>query len=770
MRYDQVFRAEGYHSALLTTFSFDPTVFENVILIGMRSRGCRNIGIIADQNMLNRTLSEAAPAPRAGTAYHLAKRDVSGAFHPKIALRLGREGGSLMIGSANLTGAGLVGNMEAVSEILVTSEDMRAAPLLVAALEYFERHADPLDRAMKDVLGRARAKTPWLSAVTAAEEVEIDGQRISFITETEEAGVGEALVSFIGDDVIHRLVAVSPYWDDDLRGLEQMRESLGSPASALVVETGEHDFSATTFQSKTGLTLHSTSTHPAGGTRRLHAKLLIACGQEADYILSGSANISEAGLFGRFNGAGNAEACIMRTEPAGAVIDRLDLSVCLSEEMPLSHLRPRMSGAVTAENEPPAVPDGGALWIDHGMLFWHPPSGVDKPDGCRLELTDSANSVIGVFALFLAHGQWSCEFDTEGPAPRVGRVIFGNETASAPIPIASLGRLGRSSEPANSGRAARLLADLEGRSDLDEEDYERALKIIMASRQEITVKRDVKRDRTSDDDDHHHDDGDDEDQGERLTDDEYRELAPTREEEQAMRSGPVAEMRRFVNSCLGLSAEEVEEDDDDALTKALSGNGAGGGRNGGQASRKMLRAPRKKASWTQANERADRLALRVRETCDALARPDIEPLSFLNAVRLHILINVVLKASAPVGVRHDETHPISATEPARSWIRLLGRLLQELEAPLERQVAAMEDNALEEECIDALATILFTAGLVLDAARQAEMSRSVVAQLEAVNAGLARSVMSLVRTRPAADAFVRRAMPALSAAHAELTD
>ena len=200
----------------------------------------------------------------------------------------------------------------------------------------------------------------WQQGQYSPHLVEIDGQRISFITETEEAGVGEAFVSFIGDDVIDRLVAVSPYWDDDLHGLEQMRESLGSPASALVVEIGEHDFSATTFQSKTGLTLHSTSTHAAGGTRRLHAKLLIACGQEADYILSGSANISEAGLFGRFNGAGNAEACIMRTEPAGAVIDRLDLSVCLSEEMPLSHLRPRMSGAVTAENEPPAVPDGGA--------------------------------------------------------------------------------------------------------------------------------------------------------------------------------------------------------------------------------------------------------------------------------------------------------------------------------------------------------------------------------------------------------------------------
>jgi hypothetical protein len=763
MRYDQVFRAEGYHSALLTTYSFDPTVFENVILIGMRSRGCRNIGILADQNMLNRTLSDAAPAPRAGTAYHLAKRKVSGSFHPKIALRLGREGGSLIVGSANLTGAGLVGNMEAVSAITVTTEDMRAASLLVTALEYFERHADPRDSAMKGVLARARARTPWLPTVPAAAEVQIDGQRVAFITETAETGIGEAFESFIGDDVINRLVAVSPYWDVDLGGLERMRESIGFPESALIVETGEHDFSATTFQGKRGLTLHSTGAHAAGGTRRLHAKLIIACGQQADYVLSGSANISEAGLFSRFDGPGNAEACIMRTEPVGTAIDRLDLSVCLSEEMPLSHLRPRITGSFSTKDEPSAAPDGGVLWIDHGMLFWNPPLSTDEPKVCRLELIDHANNVLGIFVPSLAHGQWSCEFDPNGPAPRVGRIIFGDDTASAPVPIASLGRLGRSSEPASSGRAARLLAELEGRYSLDEEDYERALKIIMASRQEITVKREVKRDRVGDD----NHDGEDDGQGECLTDEDYGQQAPTKEEEHALRTGPVGEIRRFINNCLGLSVEDVDEDDDDALTKMLSGNGGGGG-GGNPGPRKKPAAPRQKLSWTRANDRADRLALRVRQTCDALARPDVVPLSFLNAIRLHILINVLLKSSAPVGVRHDETRPISATEPARSWIRLIGRLLQELDAPLARQVSAMDDSALDEECIDALATILFTAGLVLDAARQAGMSRPLIAQLEAVNAGLAKSVISLVRTRPAAESFVRSAMLALSAAHAGL--
>ena len=39
MRYDRAFYDRGYHTALLTTFSFDPTVFENVPLVAMWSRG-----------------------------------------------------------------------------------------------------------------------------------------------------------------------------------------------------------------------------------------------------------------------------------------------------------------------------------------------------------------------------------------------------------------------------------------------------------------------------------------------------------------------------------------------------------------------------------------------------------------------------------------------------------------------------------------------------------------------------------------------------------
>ncbi|MBT55240.1 MAG: hypothetical protein CMF72_17805 [Mameliella sp.] len=53
MRYDETFNQDGFHSALLTSYSFDPIVFRKVILTRMRSNGCRNIAALVDQYMLN---------------------------------------------------------------------------------------------------------------------------------------------------------------------------------------------------------------------------------------------------------------------------------------------------------------------------------------------------------------------------------------------------------------------------------------------------------------------------------------------------------------------------------------------------------------------------------------------------------------------------------------------------------------------------------------------------------------------------------------------
>jgi len=120
------------------------------------------------------------------------------------------------------------------------------------------------------------------------------------------------------------------------------RSARPSAAALLIVtamivdaEADEQGFTKNAFVSQGGVTLHSTEQHDAGWDRkdqrrRLHAKVIIACGEEADYVLAGSANVTAPGLYGRYGGEGNAEACLIREEPEGTVIDRLGLSVCLS--------------------------------------------------------------------------------------------------------------------------------------------------------------------------------------------------------------------------------------------------------------------------------------------------------------------------------------------------------------------------------------------------------------------------------------------------------
>lgn len=777
MRYDQAFRSTGYHTALLTTFSFDPTVFENVPLVAMRSCGCRNIGVLADRAMVNRTLFELAPAPRAGTAYHLAKTSVAGAFHPKMVLQLGQNVGRLMVGSANLTGAGLVGNLETVSTIVVNEEDRSATPLLAEALRYFERHSDKKDRAMRDVLARARARSPWLADAEPGEEVTIRGERVAFLTESENAGMGERFRNFVGDDLIDRLVIVSPYADGTLEGFSQLRAAFGTPATSFIVDPHEQDFTAETFDTQTGASLHSSKPHEWGGERPLHAKIVVVCGSRADYVLAGSANASVAGLYSRLGSAGNAEAAIARTEPAGTAIDRLKLSDCLSTPMPLSTLSLRHRAGSGTEVDRQAPLDGGDCWIEHGFVFWRPPTS-SIPAECLLRLMDGTGAEIAVWSPVAEGDCWSLPLDAEVGSPRSAVVVFPDGRESAPMPIAALNRLQTNANPPRSGAAGRILAELEGRDDIDDEDYERAMKLLALIRPDETRKRDVTR-RT--------DDQEEDDEGKILPENEFGEIAKTPEGRQDLKIGPISEMRRLVNSFLGLGAlDSADADDLDPLADHIKnanntdrttadGNGAGdkddsgNGKDdddGGDTGASRPRQPTQpKGSMSIANARADKLVGHVDETCRALARPDLDPLNLESAIRIHLLVNVFLSRCTPVGAKASVKHPIFAVELPRSWIRILGRLIIALEASLERTAANPPAEDIDEECVEALATILFCAGLLLEASRITEMPRAMVRQFEAANASLARSVGKILDGKPMADAAVRQKLPVLIAKH-----
>ena len=411
-------------------------------------------------------------------------------FHPKIVLQLGRTSGRLMVGSANLTGAGLQSNFETVSVVEATAEDLSAAPLVAAALGYFASHADLSDVAMRELLDRARDWTPWLAGVAPASEVETGSTRLRFVTEDAEGGIAASLVRVLDGDRIGRIVCLSPYWDGTLSAVRWLAEATAASRLHLVVDPDGQDFTAEAFAGLGAAGLHAIDAHPAvaarirqdgTGRRRLHAKLIVAEGARFDYVLAGSANMTTAALLSSRR-HGNAEACLITLEPAGTAIDRLALGPCIAVAFPSEKLRARSFLRSVEADAAPGPRDGGTIVEELGDLFWTPPNDVD-PARCRVELLgiedlgtgrldlsgvvqlDDDLSGGGEATLLLAaparRGErWLLEADgwTPGSA-RFGRVRFDDGGISAPVPVrASTGcepRRGRRSAGGTNGSCAR---------------------------------------------------------------------------------------------------------------------------------------------------------------------------------------------------------------------------------------------------------------------------------------------------------------------------
>lgn len=770
MRYDKTFRESGYHTALLTTFSFDPSVFENVLLVALRNHGSRNIAVLADRDMLNNTFGEVKLAGRAGSAYHLAKRKVSGAFHPKIVLQLGDREGRLMIGSANLTGAGLIGNLEAVSTLTVTAEDQRAAPLFAAALEYFVSHTDPKDPAMSRVIARARRQSPWIASLSPKREVEIDGSRIALLFEREDASVGDAMTAFIGEDRISRLIAVSPFWDADLRGLSRLREAMGRPETSIIVDPREQDFDATALSTLgNGVTLHSAALH-AGATPRdantvprpLHAKIIIACGEAADYVLSGSANVSSAGLFSRAGGAGNAEAGLLRTEPPGTAIERLLLDPCLAVEMPADDLRPRRRQIAIAGEDAPQLTDGGALFFERGELTWIPPTGR-PPQGSQIIFQAKGAALDAGREPSFISGAWRVVLGSEIDTPRHAFIRFADGAVSAPVPVSALGRLDYNARTPPGAGPKHILSQIGDLYEVDLEMLNLFLKLQKMRQDNPGRKREG---RTSDQD----------------MEDEPKTPGPMSAEDFGLlvedagsdgaefRQGALADVRRIINAKIGIISSFEDEADDDPLSDLIKPEGSGGkpppsggGRHRQQA---WSSAPQEPGTMEQAAKRVKSLYEHVDRSCEALMKPKIDPLSAVNALGLRLLVMSILRNACLIGDDPSPEHPIpAASRQGEGWIRLIGRLLDRLHFATKGY--KKREEQMDEERLEALALLLFAAGTILEAAREA--TPKVAARLQAINAHLAKTTSSLIADDSIAAAYLERVIAQHDKAYARFS-
>ena len=169
--YDR-FGERGYHTSIITSFGVDFDTYENVVLSRLKGAGCRNNILLCDAALLSQSLVDSSSQPRfAGRQYTVNGVSATGAFHPKLVVQLGRNGGRIIVSSANITATGLAGNLELSWELACGAEESAEQRLIVQAWTYALRHCDRTGHALDAQIAWAEARSPWLRRAFAKTEV-----------------------------------------------------------------------------------------------------------------------------------------------------------------------------------------------------------------------------------------------------------------------------------------------------------------------------------------------------------------------------------------------------------------------------------------------------------------------------------------------------------------------------------------------------------------------------------------------------------------------
>ncbi|WP_309092350.1 hypothetical protein, partial [Phenylobacterium sp.] len=307
----------GFHSSFITTFATEFAALEELLVPQLMAVGCRNIGVVCDARMGTLALSDGSALPRQlGRAYSLYSPPVGqGVFHPKIILQLGRTQGRAFVSSANLTAAGLGGNVEIGAEIECTAEPSAERALLRAVAAYINsRVVEP--GGVRDALDWAWARTPWLE-----DEDDPTSEDAAFLTSPGDPGIIASFVERVVDPV-ERLWVLSPYWDDSLAALRAMTRALSPSRTTVLIDALTHEFPV-----GANLPAGTEFVDIAGWRpkRFTHAKMILAQTARHDHVLFGSANCTTAALGDGAVGGRNAEASLYRRLPTGEAMQALGL-------------------------------------------------------------------------------------------------------------------------------------------------------------------------------------------------------------------------------------------------------------------------------------------------------------------------------------------------------------------------------------------------------------------------------------------------------------
>lgn len=300
-----VVAAAPWTRVAFTTYALSLSFFEAVILDALlRGRG-RGALILSDPEGVRAALSEEG-ARRVGRDYEVAPVacNLPGVFHPKISMFSKGDDAHLLVGSGNLTFSGWGGNLEVIEHLHPSFA------------------ADAFDDAAGFFDALATSDMVTTSAGTASQEIAEDLRKAADrgtrsarfqLLHSLNAPIADQIALY-ADDLggAARIVVASPYFDLEGNALTRLAAELGCdnillhahPAGS--VRGGRVPSWPYEAKEAWGAVIQKDF---GADDRRLHAKSIEVVCRKGRLLLAGSANATEAGLFGR-----NIEASVLRVQ------------------------------------------------------------------------------------------------------------------------------------------------------------------------------------------------------------------------------------------------------------------------------------------------------------------------------------------------------------------------------------------------------------------------------------------------------------------------
>lgn len=424
----------GFHTSITTTYSVDAAFYDGSLHHRLRSYGCDNNILMADASMLQRAIAETPESfARAGSAYAVLPISVSGAFHPKVSIRLGSDAGCVVIGSANATAAGWGRNREIVGQFewwrKRADDDATANRQLIRkAFDYVlpwlqEAGLDAVKRKL-DLIERDAA---WLFEVDAndAPLALSDGSLVDLLCESgrNETGILRRLTDLVGAAPVTRLIIMSPYWDAKLDGLLGLIDALRPQEVVIALSAHRPEFPLD------GLP-HIPDARFVGvfdgndRARFIHAKTLLIQTDHGDHLVFGSANCSDDALGLLDKAARNAECSVYRRVQAGQGLAALGLDISMSiDRSDLYAPTKQLTDGKTGSSVFP-----GILEAAGNIIRWTPSNRITEPEGAVLVIAE------GEFAFHPTRsGGQSVELPSKPRPPLIARVRLADGTLTSAV-------------------------------------------------------------------------------------------------------------------------------------------------------------------------------------------------------------------------------------------------------------------------------------------------------------------------------------------------